>query len=75
MDLADGLETGSPYFHLHSPDLAHSRGGSLHCSSSLLSESTLICSSVLSKEMYIVFISSGSRVAEAIRALRSFLVH
>ncbi len=26
MDLADGLETGSPYLHLHSPDLALSRG-------------------------------------------------
>ncbi len=25
MDLADGLETGSPYLHLHSPDLALSR--------------------------------------------------
>ncbi len=26
MDLADGLETGSPYLHLHSPDLALSQG-------------------------------------------------
>ncbi len=25
MDLADGLETGSPYLHLRSPDLALSR--------------------------------------------------
>ncbi len=75
MDLADGLETGSPYFHLHSPDLALSRGGSLDCSSSPLSESVLICSSFLSKEIYIVFIPSGSRVAEATCALRPFSVH
>ncbi len=34
IDLADGLETGSPYFHLYSPGLALSRGGSLSCSSS-----------------------------------------
>ncbi len=33
MDLAEGFETGLPYFHLLSPDLALSRGGSLHCSS------------------------------------------
>ncbi len=39
MDLADGLVTGSLYFHLHSPDLALSQGGSLHCSYSHLSES------------------------------------
>ncbi len=45
IDLADGLETGSPYFHLYSPGLALSRGGSLSCSSSPLSESALICSS------------------------------
>ncbi len=57
MDLADGLETGSPYFHLHSPDLVLSRGGSLHCTSSPLSESMQICSSFLSKGIYIVFIS------------------
>ncbi len=66
IDLVDGLETGSPDFHLHS---------SLHCSSSPLSESALICSSFLSKEMYIVFIPNGSHVAEATRALRSFSVH
>ncbi len=42
MDLADGLETGSPYLHLLSPDLALSLGGSLCCSSSPLSESALI---------------------------------
>ncbi len=75
MDLADGLETGSPYLHLQSPDLALSWGRSLRCSSSPLSESALICSSFLSKEKYIVFIPSGSRVAEATRALQSFLVH
>ncbi len=34
MDLADWLETGSPYLHLHSPDLALSRGGSPRCGSS-----------------------------------------
>ncbi len=45
IDLADGLETGSPYFHLYSPGLALSRGGSLSYSSSPLSESALICSS------------------------------
>ncbi len=44
MDLADGLVMGSPYLHLHSPDLALSRGGRLCCNSSPLSESTLICS-------------------------------
>ncbi len=49
MDLVDGLEMGSPKFHLHSPDLALSQGGSLHCSSSPLRESTLICSSFLSR--------------------------
>ncbi len=54
IDLADGLETGSPYFHLHSPGLVLSRGGSLSCSSSPLSESVLICSSFLSKKIYIV---------------------
>ncbi len=54
---ADRLEMDSPYLHLHSPDLALSRGGSLRCSSSSLSESVLICSSFLSKEIYIDFIS------------------
>ncbi len=76
MDMADGLETGSPFFHLHSSDLALSRGGSLHCSSSPLSESMLICSSFLSKEIDIVVIPSGSRFAEETHALRrSFSVH
>ncbi len=48
------MEMGSPYFHLHSPGLALSRGGSLRCSSSPLSESVLISSSFLSKKIYIV---------------------
>ncbi len=61
-DLADGLETGSPYFHLYSPGLALSRGGSLSCSSSPLSESALICSS-FSPRRFICFVPSGSRVA------------
>ncbi len=56
IDLADGLETGSPYFHLHSPGLALSRGGSLRCSSSPLSESALICSS-FSPRRFILFCS------------------
>ncbi len=56
MDLADGLEMGSPYLHLHSPDLALSRGGSLRCSSSPLSESANL-RKFLSKEIYIVLIS------------------
>ncbi len=64
IDLADGLETGSPYFHLYSPGLALSRGGSLSCSSSPLSESALICSS-FSPRRLICFVPSGSRVAEA----------
>ncbi len=67
IDLADGLETGSPYFHLYSPGLALSRGGSLSCSSSPLSESALICSS-FSPRRFICFVPSGSRVAEATRA-------
>ncbi len=76
MDLADGMETGSPYLHLHSPDLALSRGRSLCCSSSPLSENAIICSRVfLSREINIVLYPSGSRVAEATRALWSFLVH
>ncbi len=62
IDLADGLETGSPYFHLYSPGLALSRGGSLSCSSSPLSESALICSS-FSPRRFICFVPSGSRVA------------
>ncbi len=61
IDLADGLETGSPYFHLYSPGLALSRGGSLSCSSSPLSESALICSS-FSPRRFICFVPSGSRV-------------
>ncbi len=60
------METGSPYFHLHSPGLALSRGGSLCCSSSPLSESALICSS-FSPRRFILFVPSGSRVAEAER--------
>ncbi len=55
MDLADGLVTGSPYLHLHSPDLALSRGRSLHCSSSPLSESALICSN-FSPRRFILFL-------------------
>ncbi len=66
IDLADGLETGSPYFHLYSPGLALSRGGSLSCSSSPLSESALICSS-FSPRRFICFVPSGSRVAEVAR--------
>ncbi len=31
MDLADGLETGSPYFHLYSPGLALSRDTHSFC--------------------------------------------
>ncbi len=62
IDLADGLETGSPYFHLYSPGLALSRGGSLSCSSSPLSESALICSS-FSPRRFICFVPSGLRVA------------
>ncbi len=74
IDLADGLETGSPYFHLYSPGLALSRGGSLSCSSSPLSESALICSS-FSPRRFICFVPSGSRVAKATRALWWFSVH
>ncbi len=59
IDLADGLETGSPYFHLYSPGLALSRGGSLSCSSSPLSESALICSS-FSPRRFICFVPSGN---------------
>ncbi len=73
MDLADGLETGSPFLHLHSPDLALSRGGSLCCSSSPLSESALICSSFsLQGDLYWFYIW----VAHVLpRSLRSFPVH
>ncbi len=74
IDLADGLETGSPYFHLYSPGLALSRGGSLSYSSSPLSESALICSS-FSPRRFICFVPSGSRVAEATRALWWSSVH
>ncbi len=73
IDLADGLETGPPYFHLYSPGLALSRGGSLRCSSSLLSESALICSS-FSPRIFICFVLSGLHVAEA-WSLWSFSVH
>ncbi len=59
IDLVDGLEMGSPYFHLYSPGLALSRGGSLSCSSSPLSESALICSS-FSPRRFICFVPSGS---------------
>ncbi len=55
-DLADGLETGSPYLHLHSPDIAFSRGGSLCCSFPPLRESALL-QLFFSKETVIVFIS------------------
>ncbi len=65
IDLADRLEMGSPYFHLYSPGLALSRGGSLSCSSSPLSESALICSS-FSPRRFICFVPSGSRIAEAL---------
>ncbi len=64
IDLADGLEMGSPFFHLYSPGLALCRGGSLSCSSSPVSESALICSS-FSPRRFICFVPSGSRVAEA----------
>ncbi len=74
IDLADGLEMGSLYFHLYSPGLALSRGGSLSCSSSPVSESALICSS-FSPRRFICFVPSGSRVAEATRALWQFSVH
>ncbi len=73
IDLMDGLETGSPYFHLHSPGLVLSRGRSLRCSSSPLSESALICSSFLSKKIYTVLF----RVAHVLprqRTLWSFSV-
>ncbi len=64
IDLADGLETGSPYFHLYSPGLALSRGGSLSCSSSPLSESALICSSSLQEDLFVLFRAArGQRVA------------
>ncbi len=72
IDLADGLETGSPYFHLYSPGLALSRGGSLSCSSSPLSESALICSSFSQEDLFVLF---RARVAEATRALWWFSVH
>ncbi len=70
-----GWRRARPISTCISPDLALSQGRSLHCSSSPLSESALIYSSVLSKEIYIVCIPSGSRVAEATHALRSFSVH
>ncbi len=74
IDLADRLETGSPYFHLYSPGLALSRGGSLSCSSSPLSESALICSS-FSPRRFICFVPSGSRVAEAIMVILGSFMH
>ncbi len=60
-DLADGLVTGSPYLHLHSPDLALSRSGSLCCSSSPLSESALICSNFTLRRFILFLYPSGSR--------------
>ncbi len=71
-DLADGLETGLPYLHLHFPDLALSPGGSLHCSYSPLSEKALICSNFSPRRSILFLYPSGSCVAEA---LRSFSVH
>ncbi len=68
IDLADGLEMGSPHFHLYSPGLALSRGGSLSCSSSPVSESALICSS-FSPRRFICFVPSGSRVAEVVEVV------
>ncbi len=65
MDLVDGLETGSPYLHLLSPDLAFSLGGSLHCSSSPLSESVLICSSFSSRRFILFLYPSGSRAEQS----------
>ncbi len=50
--MADGLEMGSPYFHLYSPGLALSRGGSLSCSSSPLSECANL-QQFLSKKIYL----------------------
>ncbi len=55
IDLADGLETGSPYFHLYSPGLALSRGGSLSCSSSPLSESALSAAVSLQEDLFVLF--------------------
>ncbi len=71
IDLAHGLETGSPYFHLYSPGLALSRGGSLSCSSSPLSESALICSS-FSPRRFICFVPSGGN-ARIMVILGSFM--
>ncbi len=53
IDLADGLETGSPYFHLYSPGLALSRGGSLSCSSSPLEWECANLQQFLSKKIYL----------------------
>ncbi len=61
MDLADGLEMGSPYLHLYSPDLALSRGGGLHCSPSPLSESVLICN-IFTPRRFILFYIQVARV-------------
>ncbi len=72
IDLADGLETGSPYFHLYSPGLALSRGGSLSCSSSPLSESALICSS-FSPRRFICFVPSCLGNARIMVILGSFM--
>ncbi len=57
MDLVDGLETGSPYLHLHSPDLVLSRGSEARAAVlPPLSENALLQLS-FSKEIDIVFIS------------------
>ncbi len=77
MDLTDGLETGSPYLHLHYPDLAFSQGSK--ASTAVLpplNESALLLSHFfLLGDWYCFLYPSGSRVAEATRALRSFSVH
>ncbi len=56
MDLANGLETGSRYLHLHSPDLTLSRAGSLRSSSSPLCESAIL-QQFFSKKIDFVYIS------------------
>ncbi len=75
MNLANGLVTGSPYLHLHSPDLALSRGRKPALQFSPLSESALICRNVSPRRFILFLYQSGSRVVEATCALRSFSVH
>ncbi len=75
IDLADGLEMGTPYLYLHSPDRALSQGGNLRCSSSTLSESMLICSNFSPRRFILFLYLSGSHVAEVKHSLRSFSVH